>query len=154
MAWVDQTYMNYFIGATQTTNLFAGSTPGTYDSSVFAQFEAGARSTVVSVLQYAGYPSPGSTLTAGSDATAMLQKLVAAVMVRDAYSIRRGVNQATREGINETLGLLDAIYNKKLPISGMEPSSANGYGGVQFSPTSEYSTNARPRVFNLRGSGF
>jgi len=54
----------------------------------------------------------------------------------------------------QAAGLLDAVYSKRLPIPGMEPLAANGYGGVQFTSTSPYSPEGRPRRFMLRGTGF
>lgn len=153
MAWVDTTYVDAFIGETQRQRLFAD-TAGTYSAAVFAQYELGARATVISVMAYAGYPAPSDTLTAGLVSTAFLQKLLAAVMVRDAYGTRKGIRlaQEASDAIAQALGMLDAVYAKKLPIPGLEPASKDGYGGVQFSPTSGES--GRPRAFNLRGTGF
>jgi hypothetical protein len=156
MAWVDTDYIDGFIGERQREKLFSDSA-GVYDADVFAQYELGARATVLAVMQYAGYPDPGDTLTAGLPSTGLLSKLIGAIMVRDAYSTRRGVrlSQEATDAIGTSLSMLDAIYNKKLPIPGMAPQSAQGYGGVQFSPTSPYSTGARRQVFvTLRGSGF
>ena len=84
MAWVTTTYVDAFIGQGQRVALF-----GT--AAVFDQFEVGARATVQSVLQYAGYEALGSTLVNGTITEAFLQKLVAAIMVRDAYAMRKGI---------------------------------------------------------------
>ena len=150
--WIDTDYMDAFIGEAQREKLFSDAA-GAYSATVFAQYELGARATVLAVMQYAGYADPGATLTAGLVSTGFLSKLLAAVMIRDAYSTRRGVmSQSTTDAVSVTLGMLDAIYNKRLPIPGMEPVAANGFGGVQFTPTSSYSTGSRPQVFNLRGT--
>lgn len=153
MAWVDTTYIDAFIGQTQREKLFTD-TAGSYSATVFAQFELSSRATVVSVMQYAGYPAPSDTLTAGTTTTGFLQKLCASVMVRDAYGTRKGIrlSDGTSDAISQALGMLDALYQKKLPIPGLEPASKDGYGGVQFSATT--GTNARRRVFALRGTGF
>lgn len=153
MAWVDTTYIDNFIGSNQRQKLYVDSA-GSYDATVFAQFELSARATVVSVMQYAGYPNPGATLSSGEVSTGFLQKLVSAVMVRDAYSSRKGIRLGKEVGdaITDSLAVLDAVYQKKLPIPGMEPVAKNGYGGVQFSPTT--GDNARTKAFSLRNSGF
>ena len=149
MAWVTTTYVDAFIGQGQRVALF-----GT--TAVFDQFEIGARATVQSVLQYAGYEALGSTLSAGTITEAFLQKLVAAIMVRDAYAMRKGIQlpQAAQDAITQSAGLLDAIYAKRLPVPGLDPAAADGYGGVRFTPSSIYSVGGRPKRFNLRNTGF
>lgn len=149
MAWVTTTYVDSFIGQGQRVALFPTST-------VFDQYEIAARATVTSVMQYAGYADPGATLTTGSISEAFLQKITAAIMCRDAYSMRKGIQlpQGAQDMISQAAGLLDAVYSKRLPIPGMEPLSANGYGGVQFTSTSPYSPGGRPKRFMLRGTGF
>lgn len=147
MAWIDATYLQNAVGSSQVTAL--GLTSG-----VLTQYELEARSTVLAVLQYAGYPDPGDTLTAGTVTTAFLQKLVAAIVLRDAYALRTGIeiSEQTQETISHGVSLLDAVYNKRLPVPGLEPVARDGYGGVKFTPTS--GTSARPQIFNLRGTGF
>jgi len=79
---------------------------------------------------------------------------VAGIMVRDAFQFRKGIRLPFDPSgtISEALFRLDALYNKKLPIPGMEPDTLAGYGGNISSPTT--GTNARPSYFGpgkLRG---
>lgn len=153
MAWIDTDYVDNFIGQTQREKLFSDQA-GAFDQDVFNQLELAACGTVAAVMQYAGYPVP-VTLEAGTITTGFLSKLVAAVMVRDAYSTRRGIQlpQAVSDSLTDTVGMLNGIHAKRLPIPGMEPAAKDGYGGVQFSPTT--GAGARPGVFTaLRGTGF
>ena len=150
MAWVTSTEVGYSIGSGQVTALGLG------DATTYAQFELQARATVLAVTQYAGYANPGETLTAGTVATGFLQKLIIAVIARDAYAARKGIQvpPETATMITSSLSMLDAVYSKKLPIPGMDPDTLDGYGGVKFSPTSATSTDARARVFAFRGTSF
>ena len=149
MAWVTTAYVDSFIGQGQRVALFPTST-------VFDQFELSARATVTSVMQYAGYADPGATLTSGSISEAFLQKVTAAIMCRDAYAMRKGIQlpAGAQEMISQAAGLLDAVYSKRLPIPGMDPIAANGYGGARFTPTSPYTIGGAPKRFNLRNTGF
>jgi hypothetical protein len=149
VAWVDATYLNNAIGSAQVTAL--GLT-----GDRLTQFELSARATVSSVLQYAGYALPSDTLESGTVTTAFLQRLTAAILLRDAFALVAGIQLPPdiRELISEGQGMLDGIYAKRLPIPGMQPDPANGYGGNRFSPTSSGTTGARPQVFNLRGTNF
>lgn len=144
MTWVSSDYLNNAVGSGQVTAL--GLT-----GDVLSQFELSARATVTSVLQYAGYADPGATLTEGALATAFLQKMTAAILLRDAYALRVGIELSpqTQEVISHGLSMLDAVYAKKLPIPGLEPGTRDGYGGVKFT-----SSTTHPRAFNLRGSSF
>lgn len=142
MAWIDSTYLQNMIGSSQVTAL--GLT-----GDVLTQYEASARATVLAVLQFAGYASPGDSLTAGQVSTAFLQKLTAAILLRDAYGMRKGIRLSSEAAdlISQGVGMLDAVYAKKLPVPGMEPVAQNGYGGVRFSPSSSSSTNGRVSQF-------
>ena len=61
---------------------------------------------------------------------------------------------SAQDAITQSAGLLDAIYAKRLPVPGLDPAARDGYGGVQFTPSSVYSVGGRPKRFNLRNSGF
>lgn len=149
MAWVDQTYLISMIGTNQVTAL--GLTTGAR----LTQYELDARSTVQSVLQYAGYQQFTDTLDA-SNATvavtaAFLQKITAALIVRNALALLPGISlpEAVDAAITRSLSMLDAVYNKKLPVPNAQPSSAEvALGGAVFN------TAATPRRFNLRGTTF
>jgi hypothetical protein len=77
-------------------------------------------------------------------------------MVRDAYAMRKGIQlpQAAQDAITQSAGLLDAIYAKRLPVPGLDPAARDGYGGVQFTPSSVSSVGGRPKRVNLRNTGF
>lgn len=134
MAWIDTTYVDNLIGSTQRTAV----APST---SVFNQFESSARSNVIAVLQYAGYASPGSTLTSGTDATAFLQMLCAAQWCRSAFGNRKGLKFPP--AITDAFELLNAVYEKRLPVPGMQPSTVGGYGGIRASATTGDSARAQ-----------
>lgn len=136
MAWVDSTYLGYALGTSLRDALFP-------TSDVVDQYELTARATVVSVLQYAGYADPGATLTSGTVTSAFLQKLLVAIMARDAAATRKGITLPS--AVSEGLAMLDQVYSRKLPIPGLQPDPAHGYGGVRFSPSE--GTGARPPVF-------
>lgn len=136
MAWVDSTYLGYALGSGLRDALFP-------TSDVVDQYELTARATVVSVLQYAGYADPGATLTAGTVTTAFLQKLLVAIMCRDAAALRKSITLPS--AVSEGLVMLDQVYQRKLPVPGAQPEAAHGYGGVRFSPSE--GTGARPPVF-------
>jgi hypothetical protein len=148
MAWVTSTDLGYAIGSGQVTALGLG------DATTYAQFELQARATVVAVTQHAGYAAFEDTLTAGEVSTGFLQKLIIAVLARDAYASRKGIAlpSQTSEMITSGLSMLDAVYSKSLPIPGLEPDTLGGIGGVKFSPTT--GDSARARVFAFRGTSF
>lgn len=149
MAWIDETYLQNLIGSGTVTAL------GLSTAGVFAQFEGSARSRVLAVIQYAGYPSPGSDLTsADSDAANFLKACVASVMVREAMGMRKGIQlpETAQAVINATLLQLDAVYEKRLPVPGMTPNSLGGYGGFKLTPSS--GSSGVPQVWQrgkLRG---
>lgn len=140
MAWVDTDYLNRMIGTAARTAL--GLTGATFN-----HYEAAARGTVLSAMQYAGYSSPGTSVDHLSPTGGFLAQLCAQVMVRDAYQYRKGVRLPFDPSgtISESLMRLDAIYNKKLPIPGLTPDLLGGYGGNESS--SPVGTNARPTYF-------
>jgi hypothetical protein len=127
--WIDETYMTNAFGASTISAL------GLTNASVFAQFELGARATVVSAMQYAGYEAI-ETLNAGSVTAGFLQKLVSAVMLRDCLNSRKGIKvpvdaEAT---LSEGMNLLDAVYMKRVPIPGILPVAEQAYGGSTDNP--------------------
>lgn len=130
MAWVTEAYVKNSITTAATTALGLTGT-------VFTQFEAEARSTVVAAMQHAGYAAPASiTIDGTSDAGSFLAQLVTSIVLRDAYQLRKGVRLPfdPSSRISDGLSRLDALYEKKLPIPGMEPDSLDGYGGSKGSP--------------------
>lgn len=141
MAWVSQSYLENMIGTDAVTAL------GLSTAGILAQYEGAARARVISVMQQAGYSSPGSTVDTSTDSGAFLAHLCASVLVRDAYQLRKGVSlrEAAQSAISEGIGMLDALYNKQLPIPGMEPDTLAGIGGNVGSPS--IGTNARPAYF-------
>lgn len=148
MAWITAGYVKAAI-TTATYNAVAPST------AVFTQFEAGARAHVSAVLQYAGYSSPGDSLTAGTHTTAFLQRLALGVWCRDVFAARKGIKHPLPEAAASALSTLEAVYEKKLPVPGGTPSTRDGYSGGQFSPTNASSTDGRPQQFSRsKLSGF
>ena len=140
MAWVDTTYLENAIGAGQVTALGLS-------GAVLTQYEESARATVSSVLLQAGYTPPGDTLTVGAPSTAILQKLCFAVLVRDAYALRKGISlpEASSAVINDAMKLLDAILDKRVRVPGLTANTRDGYGGVISSETSG-SNSRQPRM--------
>lgn len=136
MAWVSLTFMRVHVG----TAAFNAVVPS---QSVHDQFELGARATVLSVLQHAGYDSPGDTLTDGTAATGFLRKLCAAQLFREACGSRKGIRMPA--AVTDGLELLAGVYEKRLPVPGMTPSVSAGYGGTVVSPST--GTSARPAQF-------
>lgn len=146
MAWVTEAYVKNSITTAAATALGLTGT-------VFTQFEAEARSTVVAAMQHAGYSAPSTiTIDGSSDAGSFLAQLVTSIILRDSYQLRKGVRLPFDPSgtITEGLMRLDAVYNKKLPIPGLEPDSLNGYAGSKGSPI--VGTNAVVAKFrNLAG---
>lgn len=136
MAWLTRTFVNLQVG----TSFASAVAPST---AVFSQYELSARAFVLSVLQYAGYESPGTALTDGTVTTAFLRKLTVAQWCREASAYRPGIEFP--KAIADDLGKLQAVYDRRLPVPGMTPSSDGGFGAVLSSPTS--GTDARPQVF-------
>lgn len=150
MAWVTATYLNSAIGASQVSSL--GLTSG---SDRLTQFELEARATVQSVLQYAGYNDFTETLTETTETqkvtAAFLKGLCAALMIQTAMELIPGIElgSGVEAFVSRNLSKLDAVYSKKLPVPGAQPSSPEvAYGGVKFN------TSDTPRRFNLRGTSF
>lgn len=124
--WVDQTYLDNCISS-GTRQAVAPST------AIFRQFEASARVKVIAILQHAGYASPGTALTTGLDSTHFLRMLCAAQWCREAFGNRKGIKFPP--AITDAFDLLNAVYEKKIPVPGMSPATADGYGGSRFSAT-------------------
>lgn len=123
MAWITQTYMENMIGVEEAAQLWP-STP------IFNQFEVAARATVISSIEHAGYTAP-DTLDLSSVTGGFLGKLIGGVLLRDGYSSRNGTELPAMA--QEAVSMLDAIYDKRLPIPGLTPSTLDGYGGNKFS---------------------
>ena len=150
MAWVDATYLNNAIGAGQVTAL--GLTSG---SDRLTQMELEARATVMSVIEFAGYGGQFTeTLSVATEQAKVtsyfLKGLCAALILQAALEMVPGIElSGTGDAfITRNLSKLDAVYNKKLPIPGAQPSAELGLGGVKFN------TACTPRRFNLRGTNF
>lgn len=137
MAWLTTTYVDNVIGST-TRSAVAPST------AVFNQFEATARVKVIAVLQHAGYASPGTSLTTGLDSTHFLRMLCAAQWCREAFGARKGIKFPP--AITDGFDLLNAVWDKKIPVPGLSPSDEDGYGGSRFSATS--GDSSRPQQFS------
>ena len=137
MAWLTTTYVDNLIG--QSTRAAVAPT-----TAVFNQFEGVARVKVIAVLQHAGYASPGTALTTGSDSTHFLRMLAAAQWCREAFGNRKGVKFPP--AITDGFDLLSAVWDKKIPVPGLSPSTADGYGGALFSATS--GSGGRPQQFS------
>lgn len=134
--WLSVQYVDNLIGA-QTRAAVAPTDP------VFRQFEETARAKVIAVLQHAGYASPGTSLPTSGDAAAFLRMLCAAQWCREAFGNRKGISFPP--SITDAFELLNAVYDRRIPVPGMHPSSADGYGGSRFS-----SRRDRPQVFSRR----
>lgn len=141
MAWVTQSYLENMVGTDAVSAL------GLSSASILGQFELSARARVITVMQHAGYPTPADTLDTTDVTGAFLAGLCACVLLRDAYQLRKGVSlkEAAASAISEGIGALDAIYDKRLPIPGMDPDPLGGYGGTKGSPY--IGTGARPSAF-------
>jgi hypothetical protein len=148
--WITSTYVDSLIGSTQRAAVDGGS------STVFDQFELGARATVVSCLLANGYtdaPDGGSALTAGTLTTGFLQKLTAGVWCRDAYANRKGIAlpQVAQDAVSILNAMMaDARNGTRLapPVPGLTRNVANGLGGSLFPATSGTSDGARPQMFS------
>lgn len=151
MAWVDAAYLTNAIGAQQVASL--GLTTG---SDRLTQAELDARATVLSVVEFAGYGGQFTeTLSVATESAKVtsyfLKGLCAALIIQATLDLVPGI-QLTGTGtdfISRNLSKLDAVYNKKLPIPGAQPTPQNALGGVKFTPRC-----LAPRRFNLRGTSF
>lgn len=149
MPWVDQTYLTNAVGTAVVSAL------GLTSGDALTQYELDARAEVSSVIQYAGYSAPGPTMdAAASVSNAFLRSLCAGVILKKAYASRKGIRMSPdiADAITDARARLDAIYQKRLPVPGLTPSTRAGYGGSQFSPTT--GDDARSPVFSrsaLRG---
>jgi len=162
--WVDAPYLVDAIGLDQVQALGL-STDGIVATSRLTQYELAGRGTVSAVMQYAGYTTPEATLPTPVDADAVqnltnafLRKLVASIILRDVYALVPGidVSEGMQAAISVGLTMLDGVYDKKLPIPGMQPGTLDGYGGSQFNAGSGVSpfVGTWPVFRVLRGSGF
>ena len=134
--WVSRTYANIAVG-TAVMNAIAPTT------AVFNQYEHSARSKVLAILAHAGYESPGTALTDGTDSAAFLRSVCVAQLCREAAGNRKGITFPV--AVTDAFELLNAVYEKRLPVPGMTPSTSAGYGGVKISAGT--GSAARPQVF-------
>lgn len=143
MAWVDYTYMRNMVGTTQASSLGLSTA-----SAVLVQYEADARSTVLSLMKAAGYAALGSTLDTSASGTPFLQKLVGSLMARNLYGFRAGIEfpPLVREGL-AILSAYERGEGKRFPIPGMTQDSEAGIGGSQVTPETSTSTGNRPLIF-------
>lgn len=159
MAWITPEYLDNAIGTeqAQALGLEDGAGAGT---SRLDQYELEARTTVITVLQYVGYPSPLPVLVDSSDGAAVtnsfLKKLAFAVLVRDVYNQVPGIvlTQEQSDAISVGLSMIDAVYNKKLPVPNMKVNTADGYGGAQFNTVGGALPPTTPIFRVLRQSSF
>lgn len=156
MAWITQTEIDNAIGSTQSTAL--GLTTG---SARLTQYELQARATVSAAAKRAGYGPWTATLPTSSNDeqldAAFLQKMTLALMLRDAYALVPGIalTAQAQAAISQGLSMLDAFYEKTLPLPSASPNTLDGVGGVKFNTDQQAQVAATSPVFrSLRGSSF
>jgi hypothetical protein len=163
MAWLNASYVTNMIGSAQADALGLTTTSGTVITDRFTQYELGSRSAVLAAMQWAGYAAIGATLTSATDAeavtTAYLQRMVAALMVRDVFALIPGIEltDGAIAAVNAGLNALDGLTREqdRLPIPGLEPTALDAIGGSKFNVDGSYLPVSTKPVFRaLRGSGF
>lgn len=164
MAWLDGTYLQNAVGSPQGYSLGLLTTnSGTTTTSRFDQYELLARARVTGVLQFAGYPAPSATLSSASSAdvtNAFLRQIACSILLNDCYALVPGIKitSEAQASIRVGLTMLDAVYDKRLPVPGLTATAIDGYGGNQFN----INTNTggaqpiltTPEFRRLRGSSF
>lgn len=146
MAWTTTTRVDRVLGSsTLRQKLFA--VDGTFAQEMFDQYEAEARARVVQRLLWAGYSSPGATLTSGTDTEALLAGYVEALMVLDAFAQAKGIQwpAGLRDRLETKATEALTLHETKLPIPGLTPASDAGYGGISTSSTDETVSGSRPQ---------
>jgi len=146
VAWVDITYLRNMIGTSQATALGCA----TAGDVRLVQFEADARSVVQSLMQSHSYDTLSTTLATSAIGTPFLQKLVGALMVRNLYGYRAGIEFPPP--VNEGLSILTAYERgegKRFPIPGMSQSTTTGVGGTDVTPTTNADGSTRTLAFSL-----
>lgn len=146
MAWVDLTYLRNLIGTSQATALGCATAADVR----LVQFEASARSVVVSLMQSHAYTALGSTLGTTATSTPFLRKLVSALMVRDLYGMRTGI--AFPPSVQDGLAILAAYEKgegKRFPIPGMTQDAATGVGGTDITPLTNSDGYTRTLAFSF-----
>ncbi len=144
--WVDITYLRNLIGTSQATALGCASAADVR----LVQFEAAARSIVQSLMQAHAYSTLGSTLGTTAASTPFLRKLVGALLVRDLYGFRTGIQFPPQ--VQDGLAILAAYERgegKRFPIPGLEQSTAYGVGGTDVSATTNADGSTRTLAFSL-----
>lgn len=168
MAWLDGTYLQNAVGSPQGYALGLLTTnSGTTTTSRFDQYELLARSRVISVLQFAGYPAPSATLTTPADASdpvnvtnAFLRQMTCSILLNDCYSLVPGIKitSEAQAAIRVGLTMLDALYEKRLAVPGLTAVALDGYGGNQFNVNANTGGAqpilTTPEFRRLRGSSF
>lgn len=154
--WISDTYLTNAIGSAQVTALGL-----TAASARLVQYELNARARVISALQHAGYSSPGDTLStttaAEQETAAFYQQLACAALLSDAYAFIPGIDlpQQVQAAINRGLNMIDAVYDKRLPVPNVQPDGFDGIGGTRFNTDPQYQAPTTSPVFrSLRGSSF
>lgn len=134
MVWATATSINSSIGVQQAAAL--GLTSG---SQRLTDLELEARALVQSAIQHAGYNGFTETLDESSESAkvtaAFLRSIVVAIIVKDALLLEPGIElpEPVDERINRTFSRLEAVYQKRLPIPNVQPTTAQvGLGGVKF----------------------
>jgi hypothetical protein len=165
MAWIDVAYVNDAIGSEQVValGLAAALTPTT-PTTRFVQYEIASRSVVCSAMQFAGYAVPAATLIEITDSeqvtAAYLKKMVAAILLRDAFALIPGIDltsaaqQAIGMGLEMLNGLVTTDVNLKIPIPNMQPNTLDGIGGVKFNAGGPLPPQTFPVFRMLRGTSF
>lgn len=146
MAWTTSTrILRLLQNTTLRDRLFA--VDAVFTQAVFDQYEQEARSRVVARLLYAGYSDPGTTLTADSTTEGFLAGIVEAIMVSEAFANSKGIQwpPGVERRVESALTELQLVYEKKLPVPGLTPSTESGYGGSSASETSEDADSSRPQ---------
>jgi len=166
VAWLDGTYLQNAVGSPQGYALGLLTTnSGTTTTSRFDQYELLARSRVISVLLFAGYPAPSATLTTPADAAdpvnvtnAFLRQMACSILLNDCFALVPGISltDAAQAAIRVGTSMLDAVYEKRLAVPGLSAIPLDGYGGSQFNTSTTYSQpiTTTPELRRLRGSSF
>ena len=133
MAWITPSYMDNMIGSVTRAALDDD------DNDVFTQFEAQARATVLMFIMPQGY-SAGTTTDNDT-----LKLLCAGQWFMLALSGRKGID--IPEGVKQSVAMLGAVFDGKMPIPGLDANTADGVGGVKASSASQTSTAGRPPMW-------
>ncbi|MCH9836405.1 hypothetical protein K0U83_12120 [bacterium] len=101
---------------------------------------------VDSALLNAGYTPPETTKADPSGAVKLLKMATVGAVVGLLWG-RKGLKAP--EGLNVFGATFNELYSGNLKIPGMDPSAADGVGGVDFSSSSTTDPDGRPQVFGV-----